>query len=184
VPVDLFEGSLEEARQLALRLNSKTKLPMSRDEKSEAAWKLTKTTDISIERVHELSTVSRRTVSYMRVAWKQVQEHFESKEGRAAFGGRYYSIADLREKLSWAKARMVLRGIKFADDDDWRDHKADELAGLLTTHVGDKLMRYPDITADALRKLHPDLPRALIYQWAYEEAEVIRELAEEPEIEL
>jgi hypothetical protein len=32
VPVDLFEGSLEEARQLALRLNSKTKLPMSRDE--------------------------------------------------------------------------------------------------------------------------------------------------------
>jgi hypothetical protein len=166
-----------------LKLNSKTKLPMSRDEKSEAAWTLTKTTDLSVTKVRELTTVSRRTIGYMRETWRKVCEHLESKEGRPTFGDRYTCVADLRDKLSWQRARMVLRGIKFADDDDWRDHKADELANLLTTHVGDKLMRDPDITADALRRLHPDLPRALIYEWAAEEADAIKELAEQAEIE-
>src|SRR5262249_48790517 len=183
ISIDVFDGSLEEARTLALKLNSRTKLPMSRDDKSEAAWTLTKTTDLSIARVHELSTVSPRNISYMRAAWREVREHFESREGRPTFGNRYASIEDLRDKLRWSRARMVLHGIKFTDDDDWRDHKADELAELLTNHVGDKLMRHPDITADALRKLHPELPRALIHEWAFEEAEVIKALAERPEVE-
>jgi hypothetical protein len=120
----------------------------------------------------------------MRGAWREVREHFESKEGRPAFANRYASIEDLRDKLSWSRARMVLRGIKFNDDDDWREHKADELAELLTNHVGNKLMQYPGITANALRKLHPDLPRALIYEWAHEAADVIKELAEQVEMEI
>jgi hypothetical protein len=48
---------------------------------------------------------------------------------------------------------------------------------LLLHHVGYKLMRNPEITAEALRKLNPDLPRALIYEWSDVESDTIKELA-------
>jgi hypothetical protein len=59
VPVEVFSGTLEEARTTALKLNSQNKLPMTREDKSGAAWELTKTMPhLSIAAVHELSTVS------------------------------------------------------------------------------------------------------------------------------
>jgi hypothetical protein len=184
VPVKLFLGTLEEARTTALKLNSRNKLPMTREDKSEAAWELTKTAPhLSIATVHELSTVSPRTVSYMRSGWKTICEQANGKEKNGEVW-QYGSVEDMKEKLSWAKARMALSGIKFPDNADWREAEVDKMTKLLLDSVGYKLMRNPDITAQALRNLSPDLPRALIHEWSGEERETIKELAEYNEEEI
>jgi hypothetical protein len=38
VPVEVFQGTLEEARLAALNANSRDKLPMRREDKAEAVW--------------------------------------------------------------------------------------------------------------------------------------------------
>ena len=40
VPVKHYNGTLKEAEATALRLNVKNKLPMTRDARSEAAWRM------------------------------------------------------------------------------------------------------------------------------------------------
>jgi hypothetical protein len=155
---------------------------MSRDEKSEAAWKLTKTTTLTSEKVNALSGASVRNVFYMRSVWNKLCDYIETEKGRAAFGKHITSIEDMRSQLSWPNARMVAQGAKLNDNEDWRDHKAKELAEELKKHVG-KFLKYPDITADALRRLDPDLPRALIQEWAGQERDLIEDIANQEEYE-
>jgi hypothetical protein len=83
-----------------------------------------------------------------------------------------------------ANARSALHGLKFSKNNEWWDHEVEEMTKLLGSHVGYKLMRHPDVTAEALRKLHPELPRQLIYEWSGQEWETIRELAEAREEEI
>lgn len=85
---------------------------------------------------------------------------------------------------TWARARIDTKGLTFRDPDDWWEAETEKLAQLLIDHVGHKLMRNPDVTAEALRKLNPELPRALIYEWALHERETIKELAEGQEEEI
>jgi hypothetical protein len=182
VPVEVFKGTFEGAWTYALKANSATKLPMSRDEKSEAAWKLTKTTELTAERLNALTGISQRTVFSMRKVWKTLCEHIKTEKGRAAFGGNIADIEGMRTGLSWPKARMIAGGAKLNDGDDWRDQKAKELAKELEKYVG-KFLKYPDITADAIRRLNPDLPRALIEEWAWQERDLIQDLANQEELE-
>jgi hypothetical protein len=189
VPVTVFSGALEEARSKALELNSRDKLAMTHIDKLEAAWDLTKTTNLSIAEVNKLSTASKRTISYMRRAWKRLCGQFRkegSKQANKEAGAlQYYkSIAEMRERLTWVSAKGALLGIEFTPDKEWYDHAVEEMTGLLGTHVGFKLLRHPDVTADALRKLHPRLPRELIREWAVAEWETIKELVEEREEEI
>jgi hypothetical protein len=60
VPVQVFDGTLEEALVLAARTNTKDKLPMSRAEKSNAAWRLVLTTPLSKATLAEAAGVSPR----------------------------------------------------------------------------------------------------------------------------
>jgi hypothetical protein len=108
-------------------------------------------------------TVSKRMISYMRSGWRQLCEKISSGERGTEFGS-YNSIEDMQERLTWSGALMILKGIKFSDDDAWLEAEVDTMTKLLLHHVGYKLMRNPEITAQALRKLNPDLPRALIYE--------------------
>jgi ParB-like chromosome segregation protein Spo0J len=52
IPVKVFSGTLQDARLKALELNSRNKLPMTQADKQEAAWELTKTTELSIKEVN------------------------------------------------------------------------------------------------------------------------------------
>jgi ParB-like nuclease domain len=187
VPVTVFSGTLDEARSKALELNSRNKLAMTREDKREAAWELTKTTNLSVTNVVRLSTVSRRTVNHMRAGWKKLCEQFSKERDEQANKEDgvlldYESFEEMRAHLTWANALTALHGIKFPTREDWYDHEVEEMTKLLRTSVGFKLIRNPDITAVALRKLHPDLPRALIYKWAFAEWETIEELIEEREL--
>jgi hypothetical protein len=75
IPVEYFEGTVEEAREEALRRNIENKLPMTRDDKFEAAWRLLKGDSKRTQAaIIELTTVSRRTISTMAAIWREHRE--------------------------------------------------------------------------------------------------------------
>jgi ParB-like chromosome segregation protein Spo0J len=149
VPVEVFEGSLEKARQEALARNSKDKLSMSRREKSEAAWKLVQEGGgLTKEQQARLSGVSPRTIASMRRA---LREHGEKVRG-----------------LSWTEARRFVEGWKKdPQEDNWREAQVQELLALLEkTSVAGKLRSAPDIAALALQRLDDRLARTIVLELA------------------
>jgi Recombinase/Recombinase zinc beta ribbon domain/ParB-like nuclease domain len=73
IPVENFDGTVDEARIEALVRNSKDKLRMTTEDKTEGAWKLVKEgSDLTVERIAEITQRSERQVYYMRSAWRQL----------------------------------------------------------------------------------------------------------------
>jgi hypothetical protein len=69
------------------------------------------------------------------------------------------------DELTWRQARQVLdeKTLDF-DADDWREQQAERLVGeLLKAKI--ILSKHPDITALAIERIDPDLPRALVLEW-------------------
>jgi ParB-like chromosome segregation protein Spo0J len=156
LPVEIFDGTVDEARIEALVRNSKDKLRMTKEDKTEGAWKLVKEgSDLTVERVAEITQKSERQVYYMRSAWKQLHalppERVPKDKSLSA--------------LTWRQARQVLdeKAVDF-DADDWREQQAEKLVDeLLKAKI--VLSKHPDITALAIERIDPDLPRALVLEW-------------------
>jgi hypothetical protein len=167
IPVEMFQGTLHDARLEALKRNSKNKLRMTKTDKTEAAWRLVTTTELSIRETGILTTVSPRQVSYMRAVWKKLSADSELKE----------SI----EGLSWRQVlRMEGPTKPTKEHEDWIETEAQKIVdALLKAKIGQGLMKNPDITARALAKINADLPKALIYEWGYEAPDAIREIADQ-----
>jgi hypothetical protein len=162
IPIDIFIGTVEEARDEALKRNSRNKLEMTSASKAESAWQMVLGSKKSIKQISELSTVSPRTVSNMRKV-------------RAVLAKR----GDVSE-LSWSDARRAMTGKEVPNADDWRGREADKIVkALLNAGIGQGLTKNPDVTALALRRLNARLPSLLIKEWGHEEASAIREIAEE-----
>jgi len=156
IPVEIFDGSVDEARIEALVRNSKDKLRMTTEDKTEGAWKLVKEgSDLTVEKIAEITQRSERQVYYMRSAWKQLHalppERVPNDRSLSA--------------LTWKQARRVLdeKAVDY-DEDDWREQQAEKLIGeLLRAKI--VLTKYPDITALAIERIDPNLPRALVLAW-------------------
>lgn len=146
VPVVYFEGSVAEARLEGLKLNSKNKLPMTRDDKFEAAWTLVKEgRKYSKSDIADMTSVSERTIGTMRATLK---EHPET------------------EKELWSRAkRHHLESSDDFDHDDWVDQAAQKMAEQIMKNVGPNLTKRPDVLALALQKINEKIPRELIYEW-------------------
>ena len=166
VPVKVFSGTLEQARLKALKENHHNKLPMTHEDKSAAAWELTKTTELSKEQVHTLAAVSIGTVGNMRRVWKLVQASCV-ENGRDPMD------------LTWSAARMMEHGKLFPTNDDWKSAQIEKLTEILLEHAGFELTQHPDITAKAIRKLSPELPAQLIAEWTYDEQGAIEQAFQE-----
>lgn len=164
IPVKVYDGSLHDAHLEALKRNSKDKLPITRQEKSEAAWKLVKLDRLKAHEVQELTTIGERTIWTMRRTWRELQQ------------AEPESAAD----LSWTQALMWRRGQEpERPEDDWKQQEAKKIVdALLKAGIGQGLMKNPDITAQALAMLHQDLPGALIREWSASEPEAIQEALE------
>lgn len=150
VPVVVFRGTPEEAREAALKANNKNKLPLTKEQRQEIAWKMTKeyyldeNTRNSKELTKRLSGVSEGIVSEMRRVAKKHKE-------------------DIRNQ-TWPQAKLAARGLEPTLDEDWKQKKAGDLAEALRkadVHV----TKYPEILAMALEMVSGDLPRALVEQW-------------------
>lgn len=153
IPVRHFEGSVREARDEALRLNIKDKLPLSREEKFDAAFRMVKQGDKTYERIKDITTVSVRTLATMAKVLREDPTAAKMKSWRSAW---------------WSYFRQQERATE--DDEkegnvDWRDRKAQKLAKQLVKNVGPGFVRDVDITARALEIVDESLPTALVYEW-------------------
>jgi ParB-like chromosome segregation protein Spo0J len=147
VPVEVFQGTPQEAELEALRRNIKDKLPMTREDKLESAWRLVKERSFSKSKISELTTVSNGTIGNMRAALE--------KHGDEAMANMLWS-------------RVKLMNYDLDDDYDFDAHKqqkAEKLAKELTDKTSVRLAHNPDILALALEMISPRLPRSLVEQW-------------------
>jgi hypothetical protein len=160
IPARAFGGTLDQAYLEALRLNSRNKLPMTKDDKQEAAWRLVKLQNgSSKEQISDWTTVSTSNISNMRRVLKKLQGLERPADA--------IPIAD----LTW---RRALREDWAAEDggnwdpDEWKEREASKIVeALMKANIGFMLTKRPEITAMALEKLAPNLPEALTKEWAH-----------------
>lgn len=173
IPVEVFTGTLDQARLRAIEGNVKDKLRMTTAQKSEAAWRITKENigDLTADQVADRTTIARRTAFSMKKLWKELSDRTDLSE-------------EQRERLhamTWKQARDFRDGISDDDDfdqDAWKAQKANALVKLIRDHnVEVSLLQDPEVTALAIQMLNGRLPEMLIEQWAGDYPELIMQLA-------
>jgi len=145
VPVKYFDGTVTEARDEALRLNIKDKLPLSRAEKFDAAFRMVKRNEKTYEQIRDITTVSVRTLATMAAI---LRDHAKAMD------------------YTWSRARALQ--FETSEEDgrlDWREEKAQKLAKQLVKNVGLGFFRDADITARALEIIDENIPASLIGEW-------------------
>lgn len=139
IPVDVFEGTFDQARLAALTGNTKDKLRMSGPEKKEAAWKLVNEDKLSKAQIVKLGVASDGTVSTMRKVRKKLMNDGEDPTS-----------------FSWVMARWKSIGATVDDPEDWKEKKAQKIVdALLKAKIGQGLAKDPEVTALALQMLNP-----------------------------
>ncbi|MEH2564686.1 recombinase family protein [Bradyrhizobium sp. AZCC 2289] len=159
IPAIVFNGSLDEAVREALRRNTKNQLPMTPQDRREAAWRLVKEGKPgewpdSISETQALSGAGKGTVDRMRAAWTKLHS------------GQYGDLKDI-EGLSWSQAQSKLKGTgaQAFDEDSWLEGRAQNLAAAID-RAKLHLSKDIEVTALALEMLDPQLPAALMAHWA------------------
>lgn len=158
IPAQVFLGTLRGAERAALRANNKDKLPLQREDRTEAAWRLVrqKYPQDSIRTIMEDSGASKGTVHNMRDALRKLEEQGCNSE-------------EIKQ-MTWNKARLKANGSpEQADLEDWIENEAQKLLNdILRFKLGTRFTKNTDVTALALAKLNPGLPDALMAEWAPE----------------
>lgn len=136
VPVQYFQGSLEEAVLEAGKANSKAKLPMITSERQNYAWRLVLLGTYSKKQVRDASGISDGQVAIMRRAMN-------------ALGEEAYNFDD------WRRARDAFnkREREPLDDEQmeqWLESQANDYADRMSREFGKKLPQNTTIAARAL----------------------------------
>jgi hypothetical protein len=152
VPVEYFKGNLRAAFLKSLDINIRDKLPMTRKDKFEAAFRLVK---YKMQRgdVMTRKDISRRAFVSERLVYKMQSVLLAHSE---AF------------EWTWAEALGKSKNAEVdynPGTEEFRDEYARKLADQIMSKVGMNLIQNPDITAKALAMISDGLPRALIEEW-------------------
>jgi hypothetical protein len=153
VPVEYFEGALEEARDESLRRNSKNKLPMTDNDKLEAAWKMVCQGSRTKKSIVTATTISTSTIANMR---RVLRERPDAKG------------------QPWRRVKHLQRTDELPDD--WLEQKAQKWAHQWRRNMPLDFQKRPDVMARAIAILNPNLPRSLVYQWVDLAEEVVGEV--------
>jgi hypothetical protein len=151
VPVEVFPGDLESARMTALQCNCRDKLPMTKDEKLEAAWRLVKEeSGVTKQKLVELGLVSNGTAGNMRAKWREIRNAGE----------------DHLQRMSWRQARWWKPGpVEQEEDEQWRERMIRELVDrLVKTGIATELGKNTDFLLEALFRIAPDFGRYVVGQ--------------------
>lgn len=154
VPVEVFEGSPEEALTRAARANTKAKLAMSASEKSTAAWRMVVMAPKMSKSAQAVAAgVSERLVASMRTA-------------KAALLRQGKAPSELAE-MTWENARRTAKG---EESGDWspeeEEKRVEQMALALRKALGATAERQPDIFWRAIEVYSPQLARALADDFA------------------
>lgn len=130
IPVEWFGGTLDDAVGEAIKRNSRDKLPMSRNDKLEAAWRLVVHGANSKAEITQATTISDGTVANMRRTAKAIREQVNKDEPDD------FSASDGRspEEMTWHEARMFGKTAKDYDD-EWLEREAEARAERLRQMV-------------------------------------------------
>ncbi|WP_425406809.1 ParB/RepB/Spo0J family partition protein [Hwanghaeella sp.] len=136
VPVAYFTGSLEQAVLEAGRANSKAKLPMTSNERTDYGWRLVLLGQYTKKQIREAAGISDGTVATMRRV-------------KAALGDEAYDWE------RWFQALSVYQGKQqnILTDDEMKDKlqaQANDYADRLTNEFGTKLSNNVTLAAMAL----------------------------------
>lgn len=166
VPVRVFEGTIDEALCRAA-LNTFDKLPMSRIEKSNTAWRLVVGAALSKEQIMRSAGASEGTVASMRRVRRALRERDPQLDLSA---------------LRWEQARRQLQGKPESWEEPEREEKqraeAKRLAGLLAKTFGPKAARWPEAFADALAIYDQRFPDFAAQYWGRAEDDAFDPSAE------
>jgi len=128
--VEIFAGSITEAMAEAVALNSRDKLAMSKEDKTERAWKLVTLEDpaLSKAKIARAAGVSGRTVASMRERLKEMKDSYPDTDPKG---------------LTW---REVKEGkVMPAKGDDWKEKQAKAWAKKLRRVFAKKPAEMPDV---------------------------------------
>lgn len=153
IPVEIFEGTLEEAWIESIRRNSKDKLPVSRDDKFNRAWKMV-IMGIGSKPKQALSCgISERTISNMRSKLEELKIKF----------GEHWQ--DFALSNSWKEVLADFSAPREIND-VWEEKLAKKWAKKLGKAFGDKLAKQPDIAARAIELYSENLVKNLSAIWS------------------
>ncbi|WP_394374059.1 ParB N-terminal domain-containing protein [Nitratireductor aquimarinus] len=158
VPVKAFTGSLAEAVCKSAEANSKDKLPMRQEDKSNVAWRLVCLQDSALtgKGIARASGVSRRTVQTMRAALRTLITDRQTDE---------------LINLTWSSAKRLASNQPVEDWDEDADEKQGAIwAERLGHQFGKSFAANPEAAAFALLYYSPDLPQRLVETEVFKEA--------------
>ena len=165
VPVKPFTGALEAAWLKSLDANVRDKLPLTREDKHDAAFTL----------------VKHRVQRELGMTWAEIAERAGVSE-RVVYKMRR-TLADAlakgrKEALDWSWREALGKAREETIDydpgtEDFRNEQARKMADQIMAKVSINLTANPDITAIALRMISEELPRALLEEWEEEAVEVL-----------
>lgn len=149
VPVRAFSGTLIEALCEATRRNSKDKLAMSPEDKSNRAWRLVAMgKDLSKRQIANVCKVSTPTVGRMRKKLKEIREaHPETWQEEVT-------------EMTWKEAQKFDQETR-PYDDNWEDAQAREWAKRLAKTFGNKLISQPEVFWKAIEAYSPALAESM-----------------------
>lgn len=155
VPVEIFDGTLDEAILESASRNSRDKLRMTKRDKLERAWKLTASGERTIPQIATATGVSQRTVGTMR---KTIEDLKKIDDGGFA-GPGVEALA-----VSWEQAKKLATGSREIDD-TWIEKQAQDWADRLIKTFGHKLAQNPETTLKALELYSERLPERMAQLW-------------------
>ena len=149
VPVEVYEGTPEEALGRAAEANTKDKLQMSSSEKSTAAWRLVVLTQGSSKAQQaQYAGVSERLIAMMRKA-------------RATLLSNGEHHLEALSEMAWNEARRHAMGAP----DDWspeeEEVRVEKMTTALRKALGATADLQPDIFMRAVERFSPRLAKAI-----------------------
>lgn len=148
IPVRVFRGTLDEAHDESIRLNSKDSLNMSRDDKATKAWHMVMLGKVkTIRQVAGLCKVSKSTVGRMII---------KREELIADFGAHWLEEVD---GLTWKDVINI--GVQRDYDEEWEDRQVLAWVRGLQKTFGNKPQKQPELFAKAIEQYSPHLYSAL-----------------------
>ena len=174
IPVEHWEGSIEDAIKEAVLRNARDKLAMTNDDKLEAAWRLTVLEAHSKREVSEATGVAQSTIGTMRATLKKLQAD-ESADDPGSFGSAPRPIP-----ATWREAKRALSGDeRQAFGEEQQAAMAREWARRFARAFGTRAVKQVGIFADAIEIYSRRLPRSLVEHWSDLAEEIATAMADD-----
>jgi hypothetical protein len=153
-----FGGTVREAVDESMLLNSKDRLNVPQPDRMEAAWKRVILDMGSKADIVKLCGVGEGSIAAMR----RIKKAYEASDAGGELFRKRLSVK--LDEATWMNARLTFAGVEAKEIDD--EERAAKLARSLHSRMTNLLSRDPGVTARALRLYDPELPRALAEAWA------------------